>query len=461
MVTTRRSVAALLAVVLAAPVAARARDAGGQEHAHAHAAGEKLGTVDFPVSCPPDAAAAFTRATALLHSFGYEEARRGFEDVARQDPKCGMAQWGIAMTYYHPIWAPPPPADLAAGKAAAEKAAALGAATDRERAYIAAVGAYYAGPDPRARAEAFRTAMADVARRFPEDDEAAIFHALTLLATAPPSDTTFARQKEAAVILNGLLPRHPDHPGIAHYVIHSFDYPALAADALPAARAYAKIAPASPHALHMPSHIFTRLGLWPESIASNLASADAARQLVARTHPGASAFDDAARPRLPGVRVPADGRRGQGARGARGRGEGKDVRRAQLRGRVRPGRGARALGARAARLEGGRRPGAAGRRAALGAVPVRGRDHGLRARDRRRAQRAGRRRPRRAGAPGRARGQAGQGPARRAVRLGGARQRRRAWPRRASSPVRRAATRRPWISCARAPTSTRRRASTR
>jgi tetratricopeptide (TPR) repeat protein len=133
--------------------------------------------------------------------------------------------------------------------------------------------------------------MEDVARRFPEDDEAAIFHALALLGTAPPSDATFANQKQAAAILNGLLPRHPDHPGIAHYVIHSFDYPALATDALPAARAYAKIAPASPHALHMPSHIFTRLGLWQESIASNIDSAAAARRLVAKTHPGAAAFD--------------------------------------------------------------------------------------------------------------------------------------------------------------------------
>ena len=290
--TMPRHVAAVFAVFLAAPIAAPARDVAGQDHAHSHPAGEKLGTVDFPVSCRPEVAAAFTRATALLHSFGYEEARRAFEDVARKDPRCGMAQWGIAMTYYHPIWAPPPAVDLAAGKAAAEKAAALGAGTDRERAYIAAIGAYYAGPDPRARAEAFHVAMADVARRFPADDEAAIFHALTLLATAPPSDATFARQKEAARVLNGLLPRHPDHPGIAHYVIHSFDYPALAPDALPAARAYAKIAPASPHALHMPSHIFTRLGLWPESIASNLASAEAARRLAAATHPGATAFDE-------------------------------------------------------------------------------------------------------------------------------------------------------------------------
>ena len=281
-----------VAAVLAAPVSVPAQGADGQDHAHTHAAAEKLGTVDFPISCPPPAAAAFTRATALLHSFGYEEARRGFEDVARKDPKCGMAQWGIAMTYYHPIWAPPTGADLAAGRAAAEKATALGAPTDRERAYIAAIAAYYAAPDPRARAEALRTAMADVARRFPKDDEAAIFHALTLLATAPASDSAYARQKEAAVILNGLLPRHPDHPGIAHYVIHSFDYPALASDALPAARAYAKIAPASPHALHMPSHIFTRLGLWPESISSNLASAAAARRVVAESHPGATAFDE-------------------------------------------------------------------------------------------------------------------------------------------------------------------------
>src|SRR5258705_11583364 len=135
-----------LALFLAVLVAAPARDLAGQEHAHAHAAGEKLGTVDFPVSCRPEAAAAFTRATALLHSFGYEEARRAFEDVARKDPRCGMAQWGIAMTYYHPIWVPPPPADLAAGKVAAEKAAALGAATHPQRAYIAAIAALHPPP---------------------------------------------------------------------------------------------------------------------------------------------------------------------------------------------------------------------------------------------------------------------------------------------------------------------------
>jgi len=262
-----------------------------QDHAHSHGAPERLGTVDFPNSCRPEVAATFSRAMALLHSFGYEEARKAFQQVADNDPRCGIAHWGIAMSYYHPIWSPPTPEELAAGRAAAEKATAVGAQTDRERGYIGAVAAYYREPEPGARAQAFRRAMEELSARCPADDEAAIFHALALLGTAPPSDTTFANQKRAAEVLNRLLPRHPDHPGIAHYVIHSFDYPPLAKDALPAARAYAKIAPSSPHALHMPSHIFTRLGLWPESIASNIDSAEAARRLVATTHPGATAFD--------------------------------------------------------------------------------------------------------------------------------------------------------------------------
>jgi tetratricopeptide (TPR) repeat protein len=279
-------------LALLAAAALSGAPAGAQhDHPHAHEAPEKLGTVDFPNSCRPEVASGFARAMALLHSFGYEEARRSFEDVARDDPRCAIAYWGIAMTYYHPIWAPPTPQDLAAGRAAAERAAALGAQTERERAYIAAIGAYYSEGEPRARALALRRATEQLARRFPEDDEAAILHALMLLATAPTADASFAEQKRAAEILNRLLPRHPDHPGIAHYVIHSFDYPALATQALPAARAYAKIAPASPHALHMPSHIFTRLGLWQESIASNLDSAEAGRRLVARTHPGAASFD--------------------------------------------------------------------------------------------------------------------------------------------------------------------------
>jgi tetratricopeptide (TPR) repeat protein len=254
---------------------------------------EALGKVNFPTSCR-GVDAEFTRAVALLHSFGYEESRRAFEGVAAKDPACGMAYWGIAMTWYHPIWAPPNPRELAAGTAAAKKAAELSAKTDRERAYIAAIGAFYADSDHvnhQARARAYSDAIAQVSRQLPDDHEAQIFYALSLLGTAPPGDATFANQKKAAAILNGLLPLEPEHPGIAHYMIHSFDYPPLAADALPAARAYSRIAPDSPHALHMPSHIFTRLGLWQDSIASNLASADAGRRLAARRHPGAASMD--------------------------------------------------------------------------------------------------------------------------------------------------------------------------
>ena len=281
-----------IAVTVAAALFAPASRA--QEHQHSHGDGEELGTVNFPTSCRPEVAGEFTRAVALLHSFGYEESRRSFEAVATKDPACAMAQWGIAMTYYHPIWAPPNPEELAAGKAAAKKAEELGGKTERERGYIAAIGAFYRDSeklDHRTRAMAYRSAIEDLSRRIPDDHEATIFYALSLLGTAPPSDATFANQKKAAGILNGLLPVEPNHPGITHYMIHSFDYPALARDALPAARAYAKIAPSSPHALHMPSHIFTRLGLWQESIDSNIASAEAGRKLVAMRHPGAASFD--------------------------------------------------------------------------------------------------------------------------------------------------------------------------
>jgi tetratricopeptide (TPR) repeat protein len=205
-----------------------------------------------------------------------------------------MAYWGIAMTWYHPIWSPPTPSDLAAGKTATSKAMELGGKTDRERGYIDALTAFYRDSEtvPHGpRAKAYENAMRDLSRRLPDDHEATIFYALALLGTAPPSDTTYANQKKAAAILNALLPLEPQHPGITHYMIHSFDFPALAAEALPAARTYAKIAPDSPHALHMPSHIFTRIGLWEESIASNIDSAAAARRLVAKYQPGATSYD--------------------------------------------------------------------------------------------------------------------------------------------------------------------------
>ncbi len=283
-------------VVLAAALALLpARAIAQHEHDHVHATPEKLGRVHFTVSCKTAVQPAFTRGLALLHSFAYVEASKAFADAAAKDPGCAMAHWGIAMSNFHTIWAPPTEGEFAAGRTAADKAATLGAPNARERDYIAAINAYYKGdgvPHP-ARVVAYEQAMAGVAERNPEDHEAAIFHALAILGVAynSPPDKTYARQKQAAEILNRLLPLEPGHPGIAHYMIHSFDYPALAELALPAARAYAKIAPSAPHALHMPSHIFTRLGMWQESIKANLASAETARQWVARTHPGATSFD--------------------------------------------------------------------------------------------------------------------------------------------------------------------------
>jgi hypothetical protein len=260
------------------------------QHSHAH----DLGVVHFPVSCTPGAQKTFERGVALLHSFWYDEAEKTFSEATRTDPACAMGYWGIAMSLYHPIWAPPMPVDLRKGTAAVEKAKSAHAKTQRERDYIAALEAFYRDWEKvahRERTLAMRNAMQQLSARYPEDREAAIFFALALIGTAPLTDKTYASQKQAAEILNRILPEQPDHPGIAHYMIHSYDSPQLAILALPAARSYAKIAPAAPHALHMPSHIFTRLGLWQDSIDSNLASAAAAKSHVAKTLPGAASQD--------------------------------------------------------------------------------------------------------------------------------------------------------------------------
>jgi len=265
-----------------------------EPHQHTHDTSEKLGLVNFPVSCSPAGQTQFNRATAMLHSFWYDEAEKAFSAVAATDPGCAMGYWGVAMSLYHPVWAPSTGPELQRGWAAIEKAKAVGAKTERERDYIAAIEAFYKDFDKldhRTRAVAYEKAMEKVYLTYSKDREAAIFYALALLGTALPTDKTYANQKRAADILNKVLPEEPEHPGVAHYLIHSFDYPQLARLALPAARSYAKIAPASPHALHMPSHIFTRLGLWDESIQSNIASAAAAASHVAKTHPGAASFD--------------------------------------------------------------------------------------------------------------------------------------------------------------------------
>ena len=250
---------------------------------HEHPAGDpnKLGKVSFPVSCDPSVQQQFSSAVAMLHSFWYDKASDTFAAIAEKDPTCGMAYWGVAMTYWHPIWQAPGPADLKAGTAAVEKARLAGAKTQREGDYIAAIDTFYRDSDKldhRTRAMAYEKAMDQLQTRYPNDHEAAIFHALALLATAPPTDKTYLNQKEAGAILEPLFAEQPEHPGIAHYIIHAYDYPPLAPRALDAARRYAQIAPDSPHALHMPSHIFTRLGLWQESIDSNLVSAASAQK---------------------------------------------------------------------------------------------------------------------------------------------------------------------------------------
>jgi len=250
---------------------------------HEHPAGDtaRLDKVTFPVSCAPSVQQQFSSAVAMLHSFWYEKARETFAVVAEKDPTCGMAYWGIAMTYYLPVWQPPGFADLMAGGTFIEKAKLVGAKTQRERDYIAAIETFYKDSDKfdhASRALSYERAMEQVQSRYPDDHEAAIFHALALLATAPPNDKTYVNQKRAGAILELLFAEEPDHPGVAHYIIHAYDYPALAQRALDVARRYAKIAPDSPHALHMPSHIFTRLGLWQESIDSNLASIASAKK---------------------------------------------------------------------------------------------------------------------------------------------------------------------------------------
>ena len=250
------------------------------------ASGEKLGTVVFPVSCSPAASQQFARAVAILHSFWYEEAVKAFTEVTVTDPSCAMGFWGVAMSVYYPLWYPPSEATLKSGLVALDRAKAVGAKTQRERDYLAAVEAFYRDwdkSDHRSRAVAYEKAMERVYARYPDDHEAAIFYALALNATAPPTDKTYANQLKAGAILEKALIEQPNHPGGAHYIIHSYDSALFASRALPAARSYAKIAPSAPHALHMPGHIFTRLGLWQESIDSNRMSADAGVAYSART----------------------------------------------------------------------------------------------------------------------------------------------------------------------------------
>jgi len=252
---------------------------------HPHEAGQppqKLGQVSFETSCDPTVRAEFNRAVALVHSFWFSASATAFTAIAEKDPACGMAWWGVAMSKWGNPFAPARPvAALKQGGDAIAKATAAGAKTDRERGLIQAVSALFEDfetVDQRTRTVNYERAMERVYKQNPQDREIAAFYALSVNQTALPSDKTYAQQLKAAAILEPMFKEVPDHPGAPHYLIHAYDHPALAERALPAARSYAKIAPDAPHALHMPSHTFTRVGYWQDSIDTNRASAEAARK---------------------------------------------------------------------------------------------------------------------------------------------------------------------------------------
>lgn len=268
-----RPSAVILSVLAASPSMA-------QEHQHGT---EKLGAVHFATSCNGGAQKEMNRAVALLHSFQFSRAIDGFNLVLGEDPTCAIAYWGIALSDWSNPFAPgiKDKGQLQVGRDSVERGAAVGAKTERERAYLAAVGKLYSdfeSTSQRARLLAYRDAMGEVAAKHPQDHEAQIFYALALVVAEDPGDKTYADRLKAGTILENLFAQEPTHPGLAHYIIHTYDVPALAGRALVAARRYAEIAPDAPHALHMPSHIFTRMGYWQESIDSNLAAAAAARR---------------------------------------------------------------------------------------------------------------------------------------------------------------------------------------
>jgi hypothetical protein len=268
--------------LLLMPMAILATQTLGFAQEHQHASPETLGTVKFSVSCSKTVQPQFNRAVALMHSFQFARAIEGFNSILAADPSCGIAYWGIALS----SWGNPfaigakPQAQLDRGLKAVEQARAAGAKTERERAYIEAVAHLFtnaATTDQRSRVIAYANATAAVSAAYPEDIEAAIFHALALAAAADPADKTYANQLKAGATLDKLFAEYPDHPGLAHYIIHTYDFPPLAARAVNAAQRYGKIAPSAPHSLHMPSHTFTRVGYWQDSIDTNIAAAAAAK----------------------------------------------------------------------------------------------------------------------------------------------------------------------------------------
>ena len=250
-------------------------------HAHHHEATEQLGKVSFSISCSPASQKSFELGVAMLHSFGYEEAEEQFVAITKSDPTCAMAHWGVAMSQFHQIWERPEAPALKRGQEEIAIAQKVGAKTPREQAYISALALFYQDPgknDYLKRAGAYSEAMGKLYQQYPSDVEAGAFYALSLLAADPPGDSSHTAEKKAVAVLMPLFEQDPEHPGLAHYIIHSCDSPDMASEGLAAARRYAEIAPSSAHAVHMPSHIFARLGLWQEDIQANLKSVALASQ---------------------------------------------------------------------------------------------------------------------------------------------------------------------------------------
>ncbi|HEX2653636.1 MAG TPA: hypothetical protein VHN11_08295 [Xanthobacteraceae bacterium] len=271
-----RTSAAMSALVAATALIPLGQPASAQDESD-----QRLGKVHFATSCNEAAQRRFDRGMRYQHSFWYQQSKEVFEDALQADPECGIAYWGIALSLLFNPHAPPPTPNLPLGLAAIKKGQAVGARTQRERDYIDALAVFYTDYDKSphaARVQSYLKAMEALAQKYPDDDEAQITYAITLNVAASPNDKTYANQLKGAAILEPIFKRQPHHPGVAHYLIHLYDTPALADHGIDAAKRYAAIAPAAPHALHMPSHIFTRVGAWNDSIASNEASARAAKE---------------------------------------------------------------------------------------------------------------------------------------------------------------------------------------
>ena len=286
----------ILAATFALTLSASAQTMPGMDmqHHHHEASSEKLGEVHFAVSCKPATKAPFERGIALLHSFGYTEAEEQFREIATDDPSCAMAHWGVAMSQFHELWGRPDEAAVKTGTEEMAKARELAEKSPRptphELAYINALSNFYTAVPQgfQKAADGYAASMAKLHAAYPADNEGAAFYALSLLASEAPDDTSLTHERQALAILMPLFRQHPEHPGLAHYIIHTCDTPALAAAGLEAAKIYASIAPSSAHATHMPGHIFARLGMWQEDIASNLASVAASEKSEAAHEPGAA-----------------------------------------------------------------------------------------------------------------------------------------------------------------------------